>query len=176
MLHCSSDVTLRLTRDAVPSPLKLYCILTIFLHKGLFLGPKTLFIPPPPPSKNYIFCPSRDTSFFDFHRGLFPLILPYFTFILPFYFLFSNFLSPFFLFLFPFFLFLLHFPLFFSSPFHIFPPKWHRLIFFHPPRGAGGIFQYIDPVFTEYTVNRKLSVLLTSHNVLKGKNRHFPPV
>jgi hypothetical protein len=48
----------------------------------------------PPPSENFIFSP----SFFDSHRGLFALILPYFAFIFPFFFLFSNFfpLSSFF--------------------------------------------------------------------------------
>ncbi len=84
----------------------------------------------PPPSENDIFSPSRDTSFFDSHRGLFSLILQYFAFILPFYFPFSHFLSPFFLFLFlfflflfPFFLFLLHFPPFSLRLFVFFSPK-----------------------------------------------------
>ncbi len=62
--------------------------------RGLYFGPKTIFIHLPP-SENDIFPPSRDTSFFDSHRGLFALILPYFEFILPFYFPFSNFLFPF---------------------------------------------------------------------------------
>ncbi len=88
-----------------------------------------------PPSEKEILSPSRDTSFFISHCGLFALILPYFAIILPFYFPFSHFLSPSFLFL-------LHFPPF-SLPFHIFSPKWHRLIF--PPPQGRGIFQYIHP-------------------------------
>jgi hypothetical protein len=51
--------------------------------RGLYFGPKTIFITPPP-SENAIFTPSSDTSFFDSHCGLFALILPYFAFILPF--------------------------------------------------------------------------------------------
>jgi hypothetical protein len=54
--------------------------------------------------------------FFDSHRGLFALILPYFAFILPFYFPFSYFLSPFFLFL-------SQFPPFSLCLFIFFPPN-----------------------------------------------------
>jgi hypothetical protein len=95
----------------------------------------------PPPSENYIFSPSCDTSFYESHRGLFALILPYFAIILPFYFPFSHFLSSFFLFLSPFFLFLLHFPLFSLRLLYFFPQMTSADI---SPRG-GGIFQYIDP-------------------------------
>ncbi len=63
----------------------------------------------PPPFWKLYFSPSRDTSFFYFHRGLFALILPYSSFILSFYLPFYNFLSPFFLFF--------TFSPFFSSPF-----------------------------------------------------------
>ncbi len=90
--------------------------------------------------KWYFFHLSRHVIFYS-HHGLFAFILPYFAIILSFYFPFSNFLSPFFLFLFPFFFFLLHFPPF---SFHISPPNdigWY----FPPPRGGGGIFQYIGP-------------------------------
>ncbi len=90
--------------------------------RGLYFGPKTIFIPPPP-SENDIFSPSRDTSFFDSHRGLFALHLAYFAFILSFYFPFSHFLSRFFLFLSSFFLFLLHIPLFSLRLFIFFPPN-----------------------------------------------------
>jgi hypothetical protein len=91
----------------------------------------------PPPSENYIFSPSRDTSFFDCHRGLFVLLLPYFAIILPFYFPFSHFLSPFFLFFYIFPLFLFAFSYFF--------PKMTSPDIFSPPGGGGGIFQYIGP-------------------------------
>ncbi len=71
----------------------------------------------------WYFSPSHDTSFYDSHRGLFALILPYFAIILSFYLPFSNFHSPFFLFLFPFFLFLLHFPFFPPFAFSYFFPQ-----------------------------------------------------
>jgi hypothetical protein len=80
----------------------IYVALYFYGAQGSNFGPKTIFIPPPP-SENDIFPPSRDMSFFNAHRGLFALILPYFAFILPFYFPYSHFLSLFFLFL-------LHFP------------------------------------------------------------------
>ncbi len=101
--------------------------------RGLYFGPKTIFIPPPP-SENYISSPSRNTSFFDSHRGLFALILPYFAFILPFYFPFSNFL-------FPFFLFLQHFPPFSLG---LFPQMTSADIF--PPLGGGGYFPIYRPL------------------------------
>ncbi len=106
------------------------------ISRGLYFSLKTIFFPPP--SENDIFSPSHDTWFFDSHRGLFVLILPYFAFILPFYFPFSHFLSPFFLFLSPFFLFSFTFSPF-SLPLYIFSPKWHQLIF---SRG-GGVFSNI---------------------------------
>ncbi len=81
------------------------------------------------PFWKWYFFPSRDTSFFDSHRGLLVLIFPYFAIILPF-------LLPLFSFSFPFLPFSFTFYPFFFSPFHIFSPKWHRLIFFPP--GAGG--------------------------------------
>ncbi len=58
---------------------------------GVYILAKKLYLFPPP-SENDIFSPSLDTSFFDSHRGLFSLILPYFAFILPFYFPFYHFL------------------------------------------------------------------------------------
>ncbi len=106
---------------------------SLFWDRGLYFGPKTIFVPPPPFWKWY-FSPSRDTSFLDCHRGLFSLILPYLAFILPFYFPFSHFLSPF----------SFTFSPFFSSPFHIFSPKWHRLIF---PPPLGGYFPIYRPLF-----------------------------
>ncbi len=84
------------------------------LIRGLYFGPKTIFIPPP--SENDIFSPLSEHVVFDFHRGLFALILPYFAFILPFSFLFSHILSPFFLFL-------LHFPPISLGLFIFFPPN-----------------------------------------------------
>ncbi len=109
------------------------------LTRGLYFGPKTIFIPPP--FWKLYFSPSRDTSLFHYHRGLFALILPYFAIILPFYFPFSHFLSPFFLFLPTFFLFLLLFPPFSFRLFIFFPPNdigWY----FFSPRG-GGVFSNI---------------------------------
>ncbi len=64
------------------------------------------------------------------------LILPYFAFILPFY-------SPPFSFSFPFLPFSFTFSPFFSSPFQIFFPKWHRLIF---PSPRGGYFPIYRPL------------------------------
>ncbi len=91
---------------------------------------------PGPLSENFIFSPSRVTSFFDFYNVL-ALIIPYFACILPFYFPYSLFLSPFFLFL-------VHFPLSSLPLLIFFSPKWHWLIFPLPP-GKVGIFIYIDP-------------------------------
>ncbi len=71
------------------------------------------------------------------------LFCNYFTLLL----LLSHFLSPFFLFLSPFFLFLLRFSPFFSSPFHILSPKWHRLIILP----GGGIFQYRGPCCSNFS-------------------------
>jgi hypothetical protein len=84
-----------------------------FLRKssrGLYFGPKTIFIIPPPPlSKNFI-SPPLLTRFCDFYRAHFALILPYFAFIYPFT-SHSSFLSP---------LFFIFFGIspFFSLPFH----------------------------------------------------------
>ncbi len=111
----------------------------------------------PCPLLKIIFSPSHSTLFFDSHCGLFALILPYFAIILPFFIPFSHFLSSFFLFLSSFFLFSflflpfsLKFSPFFSSPFHIFSPKWHWLIFTPPPGGYFPIYrplsQYITPL------------------------------
>ncbi len=113
------------------------------LYRGLYFGPKTIFIPLP--FWKWYFSPSRDTSFFDSHRGLFALILPYFAFILPFYFSFSHFLSPFLLFLSSFFLFLLYFPPFSLRLFIFFPPNdldWY----FSPSPPGGGYFPIYRPL------------------------------
>jgi hypothetical protein len=81
--------------------------------RGLYFGLKT--------SENDIFSPSHDTPFFDSHRGLFALILPYFAIILPFYFPFSHFL-PFLPFSFPFLPFFFYiFPLFHFAFSNFFP-------------------------------------------------------
>jgi hypothetical protein len=69
-----------------------------------------------PPSENDIFPPFMTYHFSTLYRVLFALILPYFAFNLPFYFSFLSFFFPFLPFSFT-------FSLFFSSPFHIFPPK-----------------------------------------------------
>ncbi len=104
-------------------------------------------------SENNIFSPSHGTSFFNSRCGLFALILPYFAFILPLFFPSSHLLSPFFLFLSSSFSFT--FSPFFSSPFHIFSPKLHRLIF--PPRGY-------------FLIYRPLAVALLAHNILLKLN------
>ncbi len=101
---------------------------------GVYISVRKWYLFPPPLLKNDIFSPSRDMSFFDSHRGLFALILPYFEFILPFYFPFSHFLSPFLLFLSPFFLFLSYFPLFSLCLFIFFPPN--DISWYFPPQGG----------------------------------------
>jgi hypothetical protein len=122
---------------------KLYLVtiglLYIHIRRGLYFGPKTIFIPLPP-SENDIFPPSCDMSFLDSQRSLFDLILPYFAIILPFYFPFSYFISPFFLLLSPFFLFLLHF-LPFSLHLFIFFPQMTAADSPPPPR-EGGVFSH----------------------------------
>jgi hypothetical protein len=99
-----------------------------------------------------IFSPSRITSFFNSHCGLFAKILPYFAFNLPFYFPFSHFLSPLFLFLSPFTFFHLvfpSFPLFLFTFLYFFPQMTSADIFLPPKGGGGGICQYIDPCTPE---------------------------
>jgi hypothetical protein len=68
----------------------------LFLYRGLYFGPKTIFIPPPF-WKWYFFPLSRHVVFRHpfLPFCLFALILPYFAFIWPFYFPFSHFLFPF---------------------------------------------------------------------------------
>ncbi len=112
--------------------------------RGLYFGPKTIFIPPPL-WKWYFFLLSRHVVFrlplwsfcltFSLFCNYFTLLLPLFPFSFPF-------LSFSFLFL-PF---SFTFSLFFSSPFQFFSPKWHWRYFTPPPPGGrGGIFQNIDP-------------------------------
>ncbi len=114
--------------------------------RGLYFGPKTIFIPPP--FWKWYFPPSQDRLFFNSNYGLFALILPffcnYFTLLLP---LFSC-SFPFLPYSFPFLPFSFTFFPFFSSPFHIFSPKLHRLIFF-PPLGGGG---FSNTVYTPLIV------------------------
>ncbi len=94
----------------------------------IYFDPKTISIIP----LFYLSC----GTFFDSFCTLFSLILPYFAFVVPvpFYFPFSLFLPlssfffPHFSLFFPFFPFSFKFSLLFFSPFHIFPPKCHRLI------------------------------------------------
>jgi hypothetical protein len=116
--------------------------LDIIISQGSIFRSKPIFIPPP--LLKMIFSPSPDPLFFNSHRGLFALILPYFAFILPFYFPFSNYLSPFFLFLSPFFLFLLYFPPF-SLRLSIFFPEMTSADIFSLPPGGVVIFQYRGP-------------------------------
>jgi hypothetical protein len=88
------------------------------LHRGLYFGPKTIFIPP---LLKMIFFPI--SWHIVFLLPLWPFCLNsslfciYFTLWLPLF----SFSSPFFIFLFPFLLFLLHFPPFSLQLFKIFP-------------------------------------------------------
>ncbi len=138
---CSSSIFLRIN---LARTIWKWCSVQFAVHwawtttqqfRGLYFGPKTIFIPPPP-SENDIFSPSHKTLFFDSHCGLFALILPYFAFILPCFFPFSHFLSPFLIFLSPFFLFLLHFPPFSLPLFIFFPPNDIGWYLFPSPGGA----------------------------------------
>ncbi len=135
---------------SIPSPLKQYHFqgILIWWHKsrGLYFGPKTIFIPPPfwkwyffPLLWHVIFrLPSwpfyLNSSLFC---NYFTLLLPLFSFSFPF----LPFTFPF---LSPFFLFLLHFPYFSLRLFIFFPPN--DIAWYLPPQGGGegGIF----PVFT----------------------------
>jgi hypothetical protein len=68
---------------------------------------------------------------------------------------FTLFLTPFlplFSFSFPFLPFSVTFSPFFSSPFHIFSPKWHQLIF--PPPPVGGYF----PIYRPLSLNKYVTV------------------
>ncbi len=40
-------------------------------YPGVYISVRKRYLFPPPPSKNYIFSPSRDTSFSNCHHGLF---------------------------------------------------------------------------------------------------------
>ncbi len=98
----------------------------ILFIRGLYFGPKTIFIPPPPLLKMIFFPPTRHVVFYS-HWGFYALILPYFAFILPFYFPFSHFL--------------LYFPPFSLRLFIFFPQISSADI--SPPQGGGGVFSNI---------------------------------
>jgi hypothetical protein len=105
--------------------------------RGLYFGPKIIFIPPPTPPVNDIFFPLATRHFTTPHGGLFALILPYFAIILPFYFLFSHFLSPSFplsSFFFPLSSFFFYIFLFFLFAFSYFFPQMTSADIF-PPGG-----------------------------------------
>ncbi len=109
--------------------------------RGLYFGQKTIFIPPPPTFWKLYFIPlSQHIVFrlpswpFCFNSSLFCI---YFTLLLP-LFSFSFHFPPFSV---PFLPFSFIFSPFFSSPFHIFSPKWHLLIC--PPPPGGGVFSNI---------------------------------
>jgi hypothetical protein len=94
--------------------------------RGLYFGPKTIFISPAP-SENYIFPPPPTRHFSTPIVAFCALILPYFSFIFS-----------------PFFLFLLYFLPFSLRLFIFFPQMTSADI--PPPPGVGvGIFQYIGP-------------------------------
>ncbi len=115
---------------------------------SIFRSENKIYSPLPPSSENDIFPPSHDALFFNSHRGLFALILPYFAFILPFYFPFSHFLSPFFLFL-------LYFPPFSLRLFIFFPQMTSADI--PPPRG-GGYFPIYRPLLHIFSFQITLAV------------------
>ncbi len=120
-----------------------YCaVRTSYSRPGVYILVWERYLSPHP-SENYIFFPSRDTSFFYSQRGLFALILRYFVRILTFYFPFSNFLSPFLLFPSPFFLFLLHFPPFSLRLFIFFS---QNDIGWYPPPPSGVYFPIYRPL------------------------------
>jgi hypothetical protein len=119
---------------------KRYVFLTencVPVASGVYISVRKLYLFPPPFKKLKIFPLSRHvvSRFPSWPFCLNPS-------------LFCNYFSlsfPLFSFSFPFLPFSFTFPSFFSLPFHIFPPKWHRLIIFPPPQGGRGIFRYIDP-------------------------------
>ncbi len=108
--------------------------------RGLYFGPKTIFIPPP--LLKMLFVPLLWHIVFQLPLCPFclnsSLFCNYFTLLLPL----ISFSFRFLPFSFPFLPFSFTFPSYFSSPFHIFSPKLHRLIFLLQ---RGDIFQYIDP-------------------------------
>jgi hypothetical protein len=86
--------------------------------RGLYFGPKTIFIPPPPPSETIFFPLARHVVFRLSYHDHFALIFPYFAFTFSFPFLsFSLTCSP------------------FSSPSHNFSPND---IGCYPSREGGG--------------------------------------
>ncbi len=120
--------------------------------RGLYFGPKTIFIPSPL-LKMIFLPPYRVLSFLDSYHGLLTLILPYFAFILSFYFPLSLFLSffPAFIlsFYFPLSLFLSFFP--FSFPFHPFSFIFslHRRLFSNIQTPAACFKGSVAPDITE---------------------------
>ncbi len=109
---------------------------------GLYFGPKTIF---PPPLLKMIFFPPLTIRRFTtpivvFLPSFFPILHLFYSFTSPFLIFFPlSFFCPFssfFFYIFP----------FFSSPFHIFSPKWHRLIFYPPPGGGRGYFPTYRPL------------------------------
>ncbi len=102
--------------------------------RGLYFGPKIIFIPFLLLKMNDIFLPlvtcRFSTSIMVLLPCFFPILHLFYPFTSPFLIFFP--LSSFFFYIFPFFLF----------AFSYFSPKWHRLI--SPPRGRY-FFQNIDP-------------------------------
>ncbi len=123
------------------------------IGRGLYFGSKTIFIPPP--FWKWYFSPSRDTSFFHSHCGLFSLILPYFAFTLTFYFPFSDFfpISSFFFSLSSFFFSLSSFFFYIFPPFPLplfifFPSNY--IGWYSPTRGGEGYFPIYRPLCIGY--------------------------
>jgi hypothetical protein len=111
--------------------------------RGLYFGPKTIFITPPPPLLKIIFFPL--SGHLVFRLPLWPFYLNsslfcnYFTLLLPlfsFSFPFSSFFCPLF------FLFLLHFPSFSLRLFMFFP---QIILADIPPPPGGEVFSNIGP-------------------------------
>ncbi len=112
--------------------------------QGSIFPSKSDIYPPPPLLKMIFFSPLATcrfstpiVAFFFLNSSLFCI---FFTLLLPLF----SFSFPFFPFSFPFLPFSFTFSPFFSSPFHIFSPKCHRLIF--PPSGGGGYFPVYRPL------------------------------
>ncbi len=130
-------------------------------QRSIFWSKNNIYFPPP--FRTCYFPPFHETSFLDYYRALFALILSYVAFFWPVYFPFLFTFPRFFLFLSPFFFFLWYFPLFLFPFSHFSPQKTSADI--PLPRG-GGIFQYLDPCPTYKSPELRCSVISINHQSL----------
>ncbi len=131
--------------------------------RGLYFGPKTIFIPPS--FQKWNFSPTVDTLFFGNLRRL----LSYFFSILHLFYPFTSpliFFYPLSSFFFPLSSFYFYILSLFLPLFILFPLKWHWLIF---PPNRGGIFQYIDRCKTAKRLAEGISQRIQYLEVIKGK-------